>query len=209
MLVRIIAIGSQKRTPSERQLRGGSLCLLALSVVVKPLAHAIGNHLCCDGYDNVGQNFSHAAHLPSVARMEKGSEFSITYPTGYCNFRQGQWPCYQFVDGSVCREFLPGSAYRGFHRELVQPRGNHRCTGLTTSLWIGQCVGNSSSDMESGTRVAAPCICFVPWAALASCRPRPQQLLPVSATGGGRRRCPKQSSEKSPTRWLDKRRASR
>ena len=38
-------------------------------------------------------------------------------------------------------------------------------------------------------RVAAPCVCFVPWAALASCRPLPQQLLPVSATGGGRRRC--------------------
>ena len=29
----------------------------------------------------------------------------------------------------------------------------------------------------------------VPWAALASCWPLPQQLLPVSATGGGRRRC--------------------
>ena len=38
-------------------------------------------------------------------------------------------------------------------------------------------------------RFAAPCICFVPWAALASCRPRPQQQLPVSATGGGRCRC--------------------
>ena len=38
-------------------------------------------------------------------------------------------------------------------------------------------------------RVAAPCICFVPWAALVSCRPRPQQQLPVSATGGGRCRC--------------------
>ena len=38
-------------------------------------------------------------------------------------------------------------------------------------------------------RVAAPCVCFAPWAALASCRPLPQQLLPVSAAGGGRRRC--------------------
>ena len=38
-------------------------------------------------------------------------------------------------------------------------------------------------------RVAAPCICFVPWAALASCRPLPQQLLPVSAAGRARRRC--------------------
>ena len=38
-------------------------------------------------------------------------------------------------------------------------------------------------------RVAAPCVCFVPWTALASYRPRPQQLLPVSAAGSGRRRC--------------------
>ena len=29
---------------------------------------------------------------------------------------------------------------------------------------------------------------------LASCWPRPQQLLPVSATGGGRRRCPQRES---------------
>ena len=38
-------------------------------------------------------------------------------------------------------------------------------------------------------RVAAPSIRFVPWAALASCWPLPQQLLPASAAGGGRRRC--------------------
>ena len=38
-------------------------------------------------------------------------------------------------------------------------------------------------------RVAAPSIRIVPWTALASCWPLPQQLLPVSATGGGRRRC--------------------
>ena len=38
-------------------------------------------------------------------------------------------------------------------------------------------------------RVAAPSIRIVPWAALAFCWPLPQQLLPVSATGGGRRRC--------------------
>ena len=43
--------------------------------------------------------------------------------------------------------------------------------------------------MASAYRVAAPSIRIVPWAALASCWPLPQQLLPVSATGGGRRRC--------------------
>ena len=36
---------------------------------------------------------------------------------------------------------------------------------------------------------AAPSIRFVPWAALASCWPLPQQLLPVSAAGGGRSCC--------------------
>ena len=43
--------------------------------------------------------------------------------------------------------------------------------------------------MVSAYRVAAPSIRIVPWAALASCWPLPQQLLPVSAAGGGRRRC--------------------
>ena len=43
--------------------------------------------------------------------------------------------------------------------------------------------------MRAAYRVAAPSIRFVPWAALASCWPLPQQLLSVSATGGGRRRC--------------------
>ena len=38
-------------------------------------------------------------------------------------------------------------------------------------------------------RVAAPSIRIVPWVARASCWPLPQQLLPVSAAGGGRRRC--------------------
>ena len=44
-------------------------------------------------------------------------------------------------------------------------------------------------------RVAAPSIRFVPWAALASCWPLPQQLLPVSAAGGGRRRCSQRGSQ--------------
>ena len=37
--------------------------------------------------------------------------------------------------------------------------------------------------MAAAYRVAAPSIRIVPWAALASCWPLPQQLLPVSATG--------------------------
>ena len=48
---------------------------------------------------------------------------------------------------------------------------------------------DAAISMRWTRRVAAPCVCFVPWEALASCRPLPQQLLPASAAGGGRRRC--------------------
>ena len=51
------------------------------------------------------------------------------------------------------------------------------------------CPGVQNDWNARRYRVAAPSIRFVPWAALASCWPLPQQLLPVSATGGGRRRC--------------------
>jgi len=40
-------------------------------------------------------------------------------------------------------------------------------------------------------QVVAPSVCYGPWVGLASCWPRPQQLLPVSAAGSGRRRCKK------------------
>ena len=47
----------------------------------------------------------------------------------------------------------------------------------------------SSRACSPWRRVAAPSIRFVPWAALVSCWPLPQQLLPVSAAGGGRSCC--------------------
>ena len=49
----------------------------------------------------------------------------------------------------------------------------------------------SQSRFTRQGRVAAPSIRRAP---LASCWPRPQQLLPVSAAGGGRRRCPQRGS---------------
>ena len=58
-----------------------------------------------------------------------------------------------------------------------------RC-GIAASFEPGGRFG-----MAAAYRVAVPSIRIVPWAALASCWPLPQQLLPVSATGGGRRRC--------------------
>jgi hypothetical protein len=44
-------------------------------------------------------------------------------------------------------------------------------------------------NIINAVRVAAPSIRCVPWTALASCWPRPQQLLPASAAGSGRRCC--------------------
>lgn len=51
------------------------------------------------------------------------------------------------------------------------------------------CAGRCREPRRKGARVAAPSGCIVPWAARASCWPQPQQLLPVSAAGSGRRCC--------------------
>ncbi len=50
-------------------------------------------------------------------------------------------------------------------------------------------AGGLREPRRKGARVAAPSGCTVPWAARASCWPQPQQLLPVSAAGSGRRCC--------------------
>ena len=50
-------------------------------------------------------------------------------------------------------------------------------------------AGGLREPRRKGARVAAPSGCIVPWAARASCWPQPQQLLPASAAGSGRRCC--------------------
>ena len=50
-------------------------------------------------------------------------------------------------------------------------------------------AGGLREPRRKGARVAAPSGCTVPWAARASRWPQPQQLLPVSAAGSGRRCC--------------------
>ena len=76
------------------------------------------------------------------------------------------------------------------------PQGMKAPVGLLSRRPV--CKANAACSARQGLRyfrgagrrrVAAPCVCFVPCAALASCRPLPQQLLPVSAAGRGRRRC--------------------
>ena len=51
------------------------------------------------------------------------------------------------------------------------------------------CAGRCREPRRKGTWVADLSGCVVPWAARASCWPQPQQLLPVSAAGSGRRCC--------------------
>ena len=58
---------------------------------------------------------------------------------------------------------------------------------IRCGFWVG--AGGCREPRRKGTRVAAPSGCVVPWAARASCWPQPQQLLPVSAAGSGRRCC--------------------
>jgi hypothetical protein len=60
----------------------------------------------------------------------------------------------------------------------------------------GRCISLCRDSMETGLPSPSPSVTLpglrLPASAslpLASCWPRPQQLLPVSATGGGRRRC--------------------
>ena len=62
-------------------------------------------------------------------------------------------------------------------------------TGLRSKCRVFSTARSPLLSRRGRRRVAAPCVCFVPCAALASCRPLPQQLLPVSAAGRGRRRC--------------------
>ena len=62
-------------------------------------------------------------------------------------------------------------------------------TGLRSKCRVFSAARSPLLSRRGRRRVAAPCVCFVPCVALASCRPLPQQLLPVSAAGRGRRRC--------------------
>ena len=69
------------------------------------------------------------------------------------------------------------NVYRGCWIRKDSKRAAVHCTAISP---VGCCLV---------PRVAAPSVCFTPCAAFASCWPLPQQLLPVSAAGSGRRCC--------------------
>ena len=49
-------------------------------------------------------------------------------------------------------------------------------TGLRSKCCVFNTARSPLLSRRGRRRVAAPCVCFVPWTALASCRPLPQQL---------------------------------
>ena len=77
-----------------------------------------------------------------------------------------------------------------FHKNVSNPTQNVEGVIKKGRCNIAAPFGTGGRfGMAAAYRVAAPSIRIVPWAALASCWPLPQQFLPVSATGGGRRCC--------------------
>ena len=73
---------TKKRTPSECDSEGVLLCLLALAVTVKPLADVVRDYICSDSHEEAANKGIHCIHLLPVARVEKGSEISITQDEG-------------------------------------------------------------------------------------------------------------------------------
>ena len=81
------------------------------------------------------------------------------------------------IDGEG-KPVVKESRYSDEQKPLAE--GEHRCALCSLSAAL------PSQALTRQDRVAAPSIRH---ASLASCWPLPQQLLPVSAAGGGRRRC--------------------
>ena len=81
------------------------------------------------------------------------------------------------IDGEG-KPVVKESRYSDEQKPLAE--GEHRCALCSWAAAL------PSQALTRQDRVAAPSIRH---ASLASCWPLPQQLLPVSATGGGRRRC--------------------
>ena len=68
--------------PRRGHSEGVLLGLLALAVTVKPLADVIRDYICSDSHEEAANKGIHCIHLLPVARVEKGSEISITQDEG-------------------------------------------------------------------------------------------------------------------------------
>ena len=87
------------------------------------------------------------------------------------------------------RSFAPSTGaliLKPEENEKSEPFSNRKQVRIFLIWWARV---DCASRAEQCVRVAAPSGCIVPWAARAPCWPQPQQLLPVSAAGSGRRCC--------------------
>ena len=73
---------TKSEPPRSVSPRGFFLGLLTLAVAVKPLADVVRDYICSDSYEEAVEQRTHVAHLLPVARVEKGSEISITQDEG-------------------------------------------------------------------------------------------------------------------------------
>ena len=89
-----------------------------------------------------------------------------------------------------CRSASEGDAvgHLAVVEQWVRANERHPETYVSRCCFLAG-AGGLREPRRKGARVAAPSGCIVPWAARASCWPQPQQLLPVSAAGSGRRCC--------------------
>ena len=63
------------------------MCLLALAVTAKPLAHAVANHARYDRDEESDEDL-HGTHLLPVASLEKGSTRILTDFVEFCKYSQ-------------------------------------------------------------------------------------------------------------------------
>jgi len=52
------------------------------TISIQPLADVVRDYICSDSYEEAVEQRTHVAHILPVARVEKGSEISITQDEG-------------------------------------------------------------------------------------------------------------------------------
>ena len=136
---------SQKTEPPRRgHSEGVLLGLLALAVTVKPLADVVRDYICSDSYEEAVEQRTHVAHLLPVARVEKGSEISITQDEGR---------------SKLCREWSENRKLNFLHlpldknckRDYYTKQTDNGAWGVfTLGFFLWNVLGNASLRADRG-----------------------------------------------------------
>ena len=118
--------------------------LLALAVTVKPLADVVRDYICSDSYEEAVEQRTHVAHLLPVARVEKGSEISMTQDEGR---------------SKLCREWSENRKLNFLHRPLdknckrdyyTKQTDNGAWGVFTLGFFLWNVLGNASLRADRG-----------------------------------------------------------